>query len=214
MKNRPKLTVLLILIGTLSIWGQAPTQTITTTPPPQAEEKKEEINIIDFTLKNMKNKPEKLSDYLEKGPVLVSFWATWCTPCLLELNDQKPIYEEYHPLGLQILAISTDNSNTQGKIKNIINRYKFPYPILKDPDKRILNMLQGKDMPYSVLFKPDSTILYKHTGYEKGDLNTLITYLDPLLKPTANSTEAVTENIKQKIPESPPITSQENETQP
>lgn len=40
--------------------------------------------------------------------VMVQFWATWCTPCLVEIPELRKLYEEYHHEGLEILGVSLD----------------------------------------------------------------------------------------------------------
>ncbi|MHC4082324.1 MAG: TlpA disulfide reductase family protein [Planctomycetota bacterium] len=40
--------------------------------------------------------------------VIVNIWATWCGPCMAKLPLLKEAYEQYHALGLEIVAISLD----------------------------------------------------------------------------------------------------------
>ena len=50
---------------------------------------------------------------------LIDFWASWCTPCLLQIPDLKEAYAEYHPKGFEILGVSVDSKGDRWK-KSIV----------------------------------------------------------------------------------------------
>ena len=62
-----------------------------------------------LTLKKMNGKSVKLSEYLNKGPVLINFWATWCSPCKKEMVFLDQFERRYKDNGLSILSISIDS---------------------------------------------------------------------------------------------------------
>ena len=117
-----------------------------------------------------------------KGPVVISFWATWCGPCIKELRALKPYYNDLSKKGVQFLAISIDDPKTSSRIKSVIKRYKLPYTILLDPDKHIFKSYQGKYPPLTVLINAKGEVVYKHFRYQKGDELVLIKKINQLLK--------------------------------
>ncbi len=64
---------------------------------------------MDFSQPDVNGKMVKLSDYKGKY-VLLDFWASWCGPCRRENPSVLKAYNKYHEKGLEILAVSMDNS--------------------------------------------------------------------------------------------------------
>lgn len=61
----------------------------------------------DFTLQDLDGNTVTLSD-LQGHPVILNFWATWCSPCRIEMPEFQAVYEN-HPDGeLAIVAVNLD----------------------------------------------------------------------------------------------------------
>jgi len=61
-----------------------------------------------FKLKNLDGKYISLDSLLKRGPVILDFWATWCTYCDEELDLLNELQKEFQNL-VTVVAISIDN---------------------------------------------------------------------------------------------------------
>ena len=122
-----------------------------------------------LTLKKMNGKSVKLSEYLNKGPVLINFWATWCSPCKKEMVFLDEFERRYKDNGLSILSISIDSQKSLAHVRSYIRANNYTYDVFLDPNRQVLNKLNGNLMPTNVLIDKDGKVLWRHYGYIPGD---------------------------------------------
>ena len=144
----------------------------------------------DFKLENMKGKQVKLSDFLEKGPVIIDFWATWCEPCKKELPTLSKIQDMYKD-SLTVITISCDKPRSKDKAKAYIKSQKLNVVNLFDTKKNVQKLFNVTSMPRTIIVAPDSTIIFDHTGYQRGDEKHIIETIDNWFQQTKQ--ENVTE---------------------
>ena len=96
-------------------------------------------NAPNFTSKDQDGNTISLSDYKGKKLVLF-FYPKACTPgCTVEACNLRDNYERFQSLGYEILGVSADSERRQ---TNFRNRFKFPYPLLSDEDKTVINAFE------------------------------------------------------------------------
>ena len=86
-----------------------------------------------FSLVDLSGKKVSLADFKGK-PVLVTFWATWCGPCKLEMPWLQEFSKKYADQGLVTLGIATDEV-PKSVITGVINKAGVTYPTLLADDK-------------------------------------------------------------------------------
>jgi cytochrome c biogenesis protein CcmG, thiol:disulfide interchange protein DsbE len=124
----------------------------------------------DFTLPDINGKNVTFSKLLGRGPVYISFWATWCKPCLEELKIMEKIYEKYKDQGFQVYAINTDGPKASAKIKSFVKTYGMTFNILLDNDNEVFRRtFKGANMPFTILTNADGKILFSGVGFKPGD---------------------------------------------
>ena len=118
---------------------------------------------LNFTLKDMNNKPVRLSDY--KGKViLLDFWATWCGPCKVEMPWFSEFQARYAKDGLQVFGVSVDDP--LDKLKPYVTELKVTYPVLQGLNHDDIQDAYGPlvGIPVTVLISRDGKVCGKHTG--------------------------------------------------
>lgn len=65
--------------------------------------------VPDFTFTSLDNPDNKITPASLKGKyVLIDMWATWCGPCIMEMDNLHETYQEFKDKGFEILSISID----------------------------------------------------------------------------------------------------------
>ena len=122
-----------------------------------------------LTLKKMNGKSVKLSEYLNKGPVLINFWATWCSPCKKDMVFLNQFERRYKDNGLSILSISIDSQKSLSHVRSYIRANNYTYDVFLDPNRQVFKKLNGNLMPTNVLIDKNGKVLWRHYGYIPGD---------------------------------------------
>jgi thiol-disulfide isomerase/thioredoxin len=100
--------------------------------------------------------------------VVVSLWATWCVPCLKELDAISELYDEWQDeTNVELIAVSVDDSRTVKRVKPLINGKGWDYTILLDKNNDFKRALGAATVPLTLLIK-DNQIVYRHSGYTAG----------------------------------------------
>lgn len=123
----------------------------------------------DFELQDLNGENIKLSNLLQKGPVMISFWALWCVPCKEEMKMMSELNKKLKDSGLVYIAINEDETKSSAKVKSYIESKNYDFPVLLDPDKNVFERFGGQNLPYSLLLNKKGEIAIVYSGYVSGD---------------------------------------------
>jgi peroxiredoxin len=123
----------------------------------------------DFTGVGVDGKNYRLTELLKQGPVLIDFWTTWCTPCMLEMPKLQDIWQRHKAQGFTLLGIPSDDQKTTSKVKPKIRQMGFVFPNIPDPTRRIGNAYNVRNFPTTVLIAKDGKIVKMAQGFNPGD---------------------------------------------
>jgi thiol-disulfide isomerase/thioredoxin len=127
-------------------------------------------NLPDLNLSNLEGKKISLkNDFSEKDKLYVfSFWATWCAPCINELDELNEIQSDWKKeVNFEIIAVSTDDSRTQKRVKPLINGKEWNYTVLLDTNQDFKRALSIVNIPYTIVVK-NGKIVHIQNGYVPG----------------------------------------------
>lgn len=128
-----------------------------------------QITIPNINLNTLSGKSVKIQDEIPKDKItILSFWASWCVPCINELDAISEVYEDWQEdFNMELIAISTDDARTQKRIRPMVNGKGWPYKILLDKNQELKRALNISTIPQIIILK-DSKIIYIHSGYSPG----------------------------------------------
>ncbi|MCB9746352.1 MAG: TlpA family protein disulfide reductase [Alphaproteobacteria bacterium] len=152
---------------TLGLAGLA----LSTSPEARAEEAADTVgaSFADFSLLDIDNKNVSLSQF-ENSVVMLSFWATWCGPCQVEMPHLQKIYDAYKDQGFVLLAVSADDARSKSRVKPLIKSKGYTFPVLLDTQTTLTKRVNPtKTLPYTVLLDHEHKVTWKHQGYTPGD---------------------------------------------
>jgi len=122
-----------------------------------------------LTLKDLDGNNTALNTLVEGENVFVfSFWATWCVPCINELDAISEVYEDWQDeTKVRLIAIATDDTRTKKRIRPMVNGKGWEYLVLYDDNQDLKRALNITTLPHTLVLK-NQKIIHRRTGYNPG----------------------------------------------
>jgi thiol-disulfide isomerase/thioredoxin len=103
-------------------------------------------------------------------PIILDFWATWCKPCVKELEAISDLYEEWQEeTGVLVVAVSIDNSRSMSRVAPFVNAKSWEYMVLLDPNCKFKEAMNVVNVPHVFLLDGNGNVIHQHTSYADGD---------------------------------------------
>lgn len=102
-------------------------------------------------------------------PMIISFWALWCKPCIKELTTIAEVYEEWQEeTGVKIIAVSIDDARSSSRVKPTADGKGWTYDILLDQNSDLKRAMNVNLIPHTFLINGKGEIVWQHTSFSEG----------------------------------------------
>lgn len=121
-------------------------------------------------LKDVDGKTVKTEHLTDAGkPVIIAFFATWCKPCLRELEVINDLYDDWREeTGVTMYVVSIDQGQDIKKVKPLVDGNGWEYRVLLDPNGEFKRAMNVQTVPHLFVIDSNGKTVYNHTGYTEG----------------------------------------------
>lgn len=149
----------------------------------QQEEKSSGAKIPNTTVKTLDGQSVNTSEFQNDGkPYIVSFWATWCKPCLKELNAINEVYEDWQEeTGMKLIAISIDDARASARVRPMVAGSSWDYEVYLDANQDFKRAMGVTDVPHTFIIDGDNNIVWQSRSYVDGNEGHLIELIKKLI---------------------------------
>jgi peroxiredoxin len=140
----------------------------------------------DFALSDLSGRAVRLSA-LRGRVVLVNLWATWCPPCREEMPSMERLYQKMHDRGVELLAVSEDESEKREDVQAFVRDVNATFPVLLDPDREVGLLYGVWGYPETFVIDREGRVAERVIGPRKWDSPESVAAIEALLAPAAGS---------------------------
>ena len=107
-------------------------------------------------------------------PIVISFFALWCKPCLRELSAIADVYQDWQDeTGVKLVAISIDDARSTANVMPTVNGNGWEYEFYCDPNGDFKRAMGVNMIPHIFVLNNQKQVVYQHTSYAEGGENEL-----------------------------------------
>jgi peroxiredoxin len=126
-------------------------------------------SIPNITLKTVNGVKVQSNEFLNQDRfTIISFWATWCIPCINELDAINELYPSWKDKNIDVVAISTDDARSKKRVRPLVSGKNWVFEIYSDTNQEFKRALNVGGIPHTIITY-GSKIIYRRIGYTPGE---------------------------------------------
>lgn len=123
-------------------------------------------------------------------PMIVSFWATWCKPCIRELTTISDVYDDWQEeTGVKLVAISIDDTRSLSKVRPYVNGKGWEFEFYTDANSDLKRAMNVNEIPCVFILDGNGKVVWQHTSFSEGGELELINIVKKVIAGEEVSTE-------------------------
>lgn len=127
-------------------------------------------SIPSVRVKKLNGETIDIKEVIKKDKIVIlSFWATWCKPCIAELTAVADLIDDWKKeTGVKFIAVSIDDSRSSSRVKSFVRGRDWQYDIYLDDNQNLKRALGINLVPHVFIIK-NGKIVWEHSSYVSGD---------------------------------------------
>ena len=124
----------------------------------------ERFQAEDIVVYDKEENEVKLSDYIGK-PIVMNFWASWCTPCQIEMPEFQKMYEEYgEEVEFLMINMTASGGETVDRAHAFVEDGEYTFPVFYDTEHDAAGTYDASVMPTTFFIDKEGYVVNQHVG--------------------------------------------------
>ena len=121
----------------------------------------------DAVVETLDGKPARLAQYIGKGPVVMQFWATWCSNCKELEPRMAAARQKYAARGVRFVGVAVAINQSPQRVRAYTQRHPLPIEVVYDRTGAASDAYDVPATSYVVVVNRQGTVVYTGVGSDQ-----------------------------------------------